>query len=306
MILRVVYGVDLTHGDTRHYTLVKELAEIAESISTPGKHVVEAFPSMQRLPRWAPGAGFQKMAADWKKEIAHIRDQLFDTARDTMVSGTFELSACPWRSGRRLTTTIGDGETQKQSGIKESVLTRLMESGEDEELVRNIAATMYAGACFTSPWPLERPNIFLERSWRGYGAFMSPDCCQLIADSQKLVTAQTNSSVHAFVLAMAKFPEAQKRAQQELDAVIGPDRLPRFSDLPSLPYMNALIREVFRWHIVAPIGVPHRAEQDDEYNGYLIPSGAVVMVNQWYVLLRISGKHSRADGASAGLSHGTR
>ena len=109
-----------------------------------------------------------------------------------------------------------------------------------------------------------------------------------------------------FIVCMLQNPQVQRKAQLELDAVIGPDRLPRFSDLPSLPYMNALIREVFRWHIVAPIGVPHRAEQDDEYNGYLIPSGAVVMVNQWYVLLRISGKHSRADGAGAGLSHATR
>lgn len=87
VILRVVYGVDLVHGDTRHYGLVKELAEIAESISTPGKHPVEAFPSMQGLPSWAPGAGFQKLAQQWKKEIAHIRDELFDTARDKMVSG---------------------------------------------------------------------------------------------------------------------------------------------------------------------------------------------------------------------------
>lgn len=80
---------------------------------------------------------------------------------------------------------------------------------------------------------------------------------------------------------MAKFPEAQKKAQEELDRVIGPDRLPQFADLPSLPYMYALIREVMRWHVVAPIGVPHRAEQDDEYNGYLIPAGAIVMANQW-------------------------
>ena len=100
----------------------------------------------------------------------------------------------------------------------------------------------------------------------------------LAADNQ--VVCQTNASVHAFVLAMAKFPEVQKKAQAELDAVIGPGRLPQMSDMDSLPYMKALIHEVVRWHVVAPIGVPHRSEQDDEYNGYFLPGGSIVMVNQ--------------------------
>ena len=80
---------------------------------------------------------------------------------------------------------------------------------------------------------------------------------------------------------MAKFPEVQKKAQAELDTVIGPGRLPQMSDMDSLPYMKALVREIVRWHVVAPIGVPHRSEQDDEYNGYFLPGGSIVMVNQW-------------------------
>lgn len=53
---------------------------------------------------------------------------------------------------------------------------------------------------------------------------------------------------------MAKYPEIQKRAQAELDAVIGPHRLPEFSDRPSLPYVNALIKETMRWQLVVPLG----------------------------------------------------
>lgn len=84
-VLRIVYGVDLTQGDTKHYTLAQKIAIIAEDISTPGRHVVEAFPGMQQLPHWFPGTGFKKLASVWKKQLVNIRDQLFDSARDEMV-----------------------------------------------------------------------------------------------------------------------------------------------------------------------------------------------------------------------------
>ena len=53
---------------------------------------------------------------------------------------------------------------------------------------------------------------------------------------------------------MILYPETQKRAQEELDAVLGPDRLPEFDDFPSLPYVEALVMEILRWHPVVPIG----------------------------------------------------
>ena len=49
---------------------------------------------------------------------------------------------------------------------------------------------------------------------------------------------------------MVLFPEAQKRAQREIDAVVGSDRLPDFSDRPSLPFVEAVLRETLRWHPV--------------------------------------------------------
>ena len=57
-------------------------------------------------------------------------------------------------------------------------------------------------------------------------------------------------------LAMALYPEAQKKAQAELDAVVGPNRFPDFHDRPSLPYINAVIKELSRWNVVGPLGRP--------------------------------------------------
>ncbi len=82
---------------------------------------------------------------------------------------------------------------------------------------------------------------------------------------------------------MTLYPNAQKKAQAELDAVVGTGRLPEFSDRTSLPYVGALVKELLRWHCGTPLGLAHRAVADDEYDGHLIPGGATVLVNMWCV-----------------------
>ena len=63
---------------------------------------------------------------------------------------------------------------------------------------------------------------------------------------------QTVSAVAAFFLAMALFPDVLKKAQAEVDSVVGYDRLPNYDDRDDLPYINAVCLEVHRWHAVAP------------------------------------------------------
>ncbi|KAL0947285.1 hypothetical protein HGRIS_013405 [Hohenbuehelia grisea] len=89
----------------------------------------------------------------------------------------------------------------------------------------------------------------------------------------------TWSTMLVFIQCMLLHPEVQKRAQEELDRVVGHDRLPEFSDYDSLPYLECVLREVLRWYPVAPLGVPHRAMQDDVYKGMFIPKGATVIAN---------------------------
>ncbi len=89
------------------------------------------------------------------------------------------------------------------------------------------------------------------------------------------------ASFQTFLLAIAMYPEVQRKAQAELDAVIGQDRLPRISDRDSLPYINALYNEVLRWKVVGQLAFPHQSLEDDEYNGYLIPKGTMILANVW-------------------------
>ncbi|KXN81295.1 O-methylsterigmatocystin oxidoreductase [Leucoagaricus sp. SymC.cos] len=93
----------------------------------------------------------------------------------------------------------------------------------------------------------------------------------------------TVSTVQSFFMAMALYPEVQRKAQKELDAVLN-GRLPEFNDRPSLPYINAMVKESMRWQLVAPLAVPHKTSEADEYNGYYIPKGTLVIGNEWSML----------------------
>ena len=65
---------------------------------------------------------------------------------------------------------------------------------------------------------------------------------------------KTVIAVQAFFLAMAMHPDVQRKAQAEIDAVVGQDRLPDFSDRAKLPYVNAIVKETLRWHSISPLG----------------------------------------------------
>jgi hypothetical protein len=60
--------------------------------------------------------------------------------------------------------------------------------------------------------------------------------------------------MYSFFLALALFPQVQRRAQAEVDVVVGRDRLPTFDDRPRLSYITALCKELLRWQMVTPIG----------------------------------------------------
>ncbi|KAG2067299.1 cytochrome P450 [Suillus decipiens] len=89
----------------------------------------------------------------------------------------------------------------------------------------------------------------------------------------------TSLTLTSFILAMVLYPEVQKLAQAEIDAVVGQDRFPGFNDRDKLPYIGALIQELIRWAPVAPRGLPHHAMKEDVYKGYRIPKGATIIAN---------------------------
>lgn len=104
---------------------------------------------------------------------------------------------------------------------------------------------------------------------------------------------------------MVLFPDVQTRAHEELDRVVGNDRLPELADRDQLPYCLALCKEILRyvciqrrrltlihayrllgrWNTVTPLGLPHATHKDDMYAGCFIPAGTIIFANHWCVLI---------------------
>lgn len=61
-------------------------------------------------------------------------------------------------------------------------------------------------------------------------------------------------SLNNFVLAMTLNPDVMRKAQAELDAIVGRDRIPTFADKNNLPYIRAIVKETLRWRPVSPLG----------------------------------------------------
>ena len=76
-------------------------------------------------------------------------------------------------------------------------------------------------------------------------------------------------------------PEVQQMLHQELDQVIGPDRLPEIEDKKNLPYLEATITETLRISSLAPLAAPHKATVDTTLQGYRIPKGTTLLTNLW-------------------------
>jgi cytochrome P450 len=95
-------------------------------------------------------------------------------------------------------------------------------------------------------------------------------------------TETTSTTLSWWMLAMIAFPKVQRRAQAEIDAVVGRDRLPTFADTSHLPYVRAIIREVLRWRPTIPFSIPHAATNEDWYEGMYIPKGTICVSNIWH------------------------
>jgi cytochrome P450 len=120
---------------------------------------------------------------------------------------------------------------------------------------------------------------------------------------------QTVAALMTFFVAMLLYPDIQKKAHNELDSVIGRERLPTFEDRPRLPFIDAVCKETLRWRPITPLGlfstipcsrfltviaytygtsslagVPHASTKDDVYAGFFIPKGEPCRLNKsaWF------------------------
>ncbi|KAK0720138.1 cytochrome P450 [Lasiosphaeris hirsuta] len=94
----------------------------------------------------------------------------------------------------------------------------------------------------------------------------------------------TAATVTLLVLYLMQNPDVQRKAQQEVDRVVGTDRLPTWDDVPNLHYAKLVLQETYRMNPLSPLGIPHASVADDVYEGMFIPKGAIIYPNVWAML----------------------
>lgn len=93
----------------------------------------------------------------------------------------------------------------------------------------------------------------------------------------------TATTIEWAMAELIRNPEKMKRAQAELDEVVGRHRMVEESDAERLPYLRAVVKEVFRLHPAVPFLIPHRADERCEIGGFMIPKHSQMIVNVWAI-----------------------
>lgn len=95
---------------------------------------------------------------------------------------------------------------------------------------------------------------------------------------------ETSSTTTEWAMAeMMLHPDMMKKAQDELNSVVGPERLVRETDIPNLPYLQAFVKEVFRVHPPGPLSVPRESTQASELLGFKIPAKTRLLLNVYAI-----------------------
>ncbi|KAL5480690.1 hypothetical protein ACEPAI_9630 [Sanghuangporus weigelae] len=96
--------------------------------------------------------------------------------------------------------------------------------------------------------------------------------------------AETTTALTVFFFMMVSNRHVQRRAQEEIDKIVGHDCLPSFSDRANLPFIDCIVKEVLRFHPPVPLGIPHESTRAHEYRGWDIPGQAMVIANIWQMM----------------------
>ncbi|KAJ7184917.1 cytochrome P450 [Mycena filopes] len=222
VIMALTYGIEVLPVNDPYISLAQETVHAGAAATVPGQFWVDFIPLLKYIPAWVPGAGFKRLAGEWRELGRRSKEVPFAQVKKQMAAGTATHS------------------------FSSQALQNLAESENPyytEETVQSTAVMMY------------------------------------LAGSDTTVAA-----LLTFVLAMLANPEAQRKAQLEIDSVTGRTRLPGFSDEDNLPYVSATVKEVLRWRPVTPLGVPHFLPVQDEYRGFRLPANSIIIGNVWAIL----------------------
>ena len=157
----------------------------------------------------------------------------------------------------------------------------LKEAVQQAEIGGEIIRTLVEAARNRPGLDLSAPTCLVEvmLAKEGSEGITNDMTCDLSLDMLIAGTDTSAQTVNWFLLLIANRPDIQAKVHEELDRVIGRDSLPTVEDRTRLPYTFACLAESMRYRTIGPLGLPHKASEDTEIGGYLIPAGTQVLGN---------------------------
>ncbi|XP_030531146.2 cytochrome P450 71AP13-like [Rhodamnia argentea] len=128
-------------------------------------------------------------------------------------------------------------------------------------------------------------DVLIDIEKNGYGdmPLTRPNIKALLLDFFAGGTDTTFITLDWAMTELVMKPKAMERAQAELRSVVGGRNSVQEADLPQLPYLKAIIKEVFRLHPPAPMLVPRESMEDITIDGYCIPAKTRFFINAWSI-----------------------
>ncbi len=116
------------------------------------------------------------------------------------------------------------------------------------------------------------------------GPYLNNETIRVLVGSLFVAGSDTSTCQILWVLIyLLRHPKVLNSVRQEVDKVVGRDRLPTMDDQAYMPFTQAVINECLRICAPAPMGLMHATSDDTTLYGYTIPKGTLVMANIWGV-----------------------
>ncbi|CAN1158702.1 Valine N-monooxygenase 1 [Linum perenne] len=200
-----------------------------------------------------------------KEEVEHVK------AAFTVLKYLYSFSVSDYLPWLRWLNVDGQGKIVKDANkvlreyqnpiIDERI--RLWESGERKDI---------------DDWI----DVFITLKDSNGGSLLTPD--EIKNQAAEIMIAGVDNPSNAVEWAMAELinqPNLLSKAIEEIDRVVGKDRLVQESDIGSLNYVKACAREAFRLHPMLPFNAPHVSTQDTTVAGYFIPKGSYALLSRY-------------------------
>ncbi|KAF7333381.1 Cytochrome p450 [Mycena venus] len=231
----------------------------------------------------------KRSATTWDRPPIHITECITGGLHMVLARST-----SPWKILRKATGAILTAQaTEQHLPIQQAEATQLLydilRSPQAIFLYRHlpllvlshpVSALRKAGPAIQYPGGEGNGSYMEEVVAREQELGMDDEMTSYFGSSLLETGSETTSTyLQSLILALVAYPEVQEKAHEEIDHVVGKDRMPTLDDLENMPYIRAMILETHRFRPVIPLGIPHSTLVAEEYQGHIIPKGATIFVN---------------------------